>query len=45
MAERFRITLARLSEDIPTADGMYTMLVAHEFFDALQFHPIEVRRR
>ena len=24
-------------EGIPTADGMYTMPVAHEFFDALPF--------
>jgi NADH dehydrogenase [ubiquinone] 1 alpha subcomplex assembly factor 7 len=32
-------------EDIPTTDSVYTMLVAHEFFDALPFHLIEVRRR
>lgn len=32
-------------EDIPTTDSIYTMLVAHEFFDALPFHLIEVCSR
>jgi NADH dehydrogenase [ubiquinone] 1 alpha subcomplex assembly factor 7 len=32
-------------EDIPATDSVYTMLVAHEFFDALSFHLIEVRHR
>jgi hypothetical protein len=31
-------------EDVPTGDGVYTMLIAHELFDALPFHLIEVRR-
>jgi NADH dehydrogenase [ubiquinone] 1 alpha subcomplex assembly factor 7 len=31
-------------EDVPASDSIYTMLLAHEFFDALPFHLIEVRR-
>lgn len=30
-------------EDIPEDNTVYTMLLAHEFFDALPFHLLEVR--
>ncbi|KAF8257464.1 S-adenosyl-L-methionine-dependent methyltransferase [Lactarius quietus] len=28
-------------DDVPAANGIYTMLVTHEFFDSLRFHLIE----
>ncbi|KAH9046947.1 S-adenosyl-L-methionine-dependent methyltransferase [Lactarius deliciosus] len=36
-----RIHWHDLIDDVPAANGIYTMLVAHEFFDALPFHLIE----
>ena len=37
-----RISWHQSIDDIPTDDDAYTMLVAHEFFDALPIYYIQV---
>ncbi|KAN0127809.1 S-adenosyl-L-methionine-dependent methyltransferase, partial [Lactarius tabidus] len=38
---RLRIHWHHLIDDVPVTNGIYTMLVAHKFFDVLPFHLIE----